>query len=1050
MKNRILAYLLCVLMLVGMVPVSAFAASTTTNWADEADTSWYKAEDAEFTLTTAAQLAGLAQLVNEGNAFAGKIITLGAKIDLSGKLWTPIATNGDAANKFAGTFDGGYYTISNMTIEQGAAYHAAGLFGAIGATGVVKNFTISNANVTNLSSGDATVNGTAAVVGSMPYGGTIENVTVDTAVISANRMVGGIVGYAAGTVTGCTVKNVTLTATPDDLDNNGTYDNGDKVGGIIGYVNSGTNNFVGNKVEGTNTMTAYRDLGGLIGCCTDTTAKVENNTVKGTLSLVIDRTLDYGDKDENVSATIGRASSTVSESNTSSATTSITVPGAVAQVGTVQYATLGEAIAAANDAGTATITLLADVEFAEKYTITGNVTITGAKTLTRAADYTGTLFTVNADATLTLDGGLTIDGNNNWTFNQTAYDAALAACAQVSAADNTYVVPEAGAPAATATMMSVSGTLNLNKVAIKNHYSAGYGLVTAGTGATVNLTGATITHCANTVGSGLVVNASSGKWDVTPVIWVNMNAGTVIDDSFVGGNHGVFKIYMGTVFTMNGGEIKNTRGWNSDGVAVGVYWATFVMNGGTICSNSSVYGPNNGRNAAVYLHSNSYFTMNDGNVCHNTSRAYGGVDGPYATEGYTSSVVIKGGNVVNNVSLKGSDNDVHGGELIQITGGTFTQDVSQWCADGYACPYDAASGTYTVVVHTSTQCAPETTYDETGHWTVCSVCGDVLSELEPHTAAYKYDADSHWTACECGYVMSEAEAHSFEDGVCTVCEAAQEGYVAPSTTPEFDYVLFALAARYSQKFTVAVSAENATVSGNTTVKYKQSTTLTIAPADGYKVVDVIANGQSYGAVDTITFKKVIGPQTLVVVTEKLYTNPFTDISGTEWYADAVQFCNENGLMNGMTDTTFEAGSATTRAQVVTVLYRLAGSPETASAVSFFDVAADAWYAAAVEWASANEIVLGSEGLFNPEKNITREQLAAILVRYAASAGYETKTGTLPTGVTCTEWAADSVASAFATGYFASMGGDFTDMTADATRAEIANAIYLLCTIHAEG
>ncbi len=203
----------------------------STAWG-AADTSWYDAGQSSFTLTTEAQLRGLAQLVNAGNAFSGKTITLGEDIDVGSEEWVTIATNGDST-KFAGTFDGGNHTISNLFIDQSdetPAYRAAGFFGAI--NGTLKNLKFVNARVTGVSSGSATVNGIAVAVGSMAYGGTIDNVSVENATVRGNRYVAGIVGYAKGTVQNCTIKNVTIVAEPDKL--TGTYDNGDKAGGIVG------------------------------------------------------------------------------------------------------------------------------------------------------------------------------------------------------------------------------------------------------------------------------------------------------------------------------------------------------------------------------------------------------------------------------------------------------------------------------------------------------------------------------------------------------------------------------------------------------------------------------------------------------------------------------------------------------------------------------------------------------------------------------------------------------------------------------------------------
>ncbi len=373
---------------------------------------------------------------------------------------------------------------------------------------------------------------------------------------------------------------------------------------------------------------------------------------------------------------------------------------AVAYCKGTYYNTLAEAIAAANAVeGGATVTLLADVTLGEKLTISGNVTIKGGYTITRADTYTATLFAVNAGAALTLDGGLVIDGGNNYTFDADLYAQDLADWnTSTPSADNAkWFTPEEGAPVATAYMITASGTVNLKNVTVKNHYSTnGSGIVSASKGAVVTLTGAQITHNASTSGSGLVVNASAGVWSrEEELITVVMNEGTVIDGNHVGGNHGIFKIYMGTYFTMNGGEVKNTTGWNSNGTVVGIYFAVFTMNGGTICSNSSEYGPNNGRNAAIYGHSNHLFTMNGGTICHNSGRARAGIDSPYSETGYTGLTVINGGSVVDNTVIgTWTTPDVFGGATLTVNGGTFTQDVSAWLAPDIGLVYDEATDTY--------------------------------------------------------------------------------------------------------------------------------------------------------------------------------------------------------------------------------------------------------------------------------------------------------------------------------------------------------------------
>ena len=364
---------------------------------------------------------------------------------------------------------------------------------------------------------------------------------------------------------------------------------------------------------------------------------------------------------------------------------------AVAKIeGKEPFTSIQDAIYFANGiAGGATVILLKDVTLDNNIIISGNVTINGNdKTITRADSYTGTLFTVNSGAKLTLDGNLTIDGANNYVFNKELYEYDCKNRVQVSKEDSAkWFTPEEGAPVATAFMITTNGgTVNLYDLTIQNHYSVSTGIVSAEKNSVINLKGAEITHCAATRGNGLIANVSGEG------IQVYMHDGTIIRGNHVGSNHGLFKIYSGATLTMNGGEITDNTGWNSNGVVVGIYWGSFYLNGGLISENSVVYGPNNGRNAAIYGHSGHTFVMTGGTISKN-SGAYGGVDAPY-NNGKTE---ISGGCVEDNISLTGNTKpDINGNSVMKITGGTFTQDVSQWCAEGYVPAYDAKTGKWGV------------------------------------------------------------------------------------------------------------------------------------------------------------------------------------------------------------------------------------------------------------------------------------------------------------------------------------------------------------------
>ena len=115
---------------------------------------------------------------------------------------------------------------------------------------------------------------------------------------------------------------------------------------------------------------------------------------------------------------------------------------------------------------------------------------------------------------------------------------------------------------------------------------------------------------------------------------------------------------------------------------------------------------------------------------------------------------------------------------------------------------------------------------------------------------------------------------------------------------------------------------------------------------------------------------------------------FTDLEMSAWYHDGIHFCLAEGLMQGVSEDIFQSATTTTRGMIVTMLHRLAGEPA-ASGTPFDDVSSGAYYANAVAWAAQHGIVEGyGDGTFGPEDPITREQFAAILYRYAAYKGYD--------------------------------------------------------------
>ena len=187
--------------------------------------------------------------------------------------------------------------------------------------------------------------------------------------------------------------------------------------------------------------------------------------------------------------------------------------------------------------------------------------------------------------------------------------------------------------------------------------------------------------------------------------------------------------------------------------------------------------------------------------------------------------------------------------------------------------------------------------------------------------------------------------------------------------------------------------EGGTITPNTSSVAKGSSkTFTIAPASGYQIQAILVDNVSVGAVSTYTFNDVQTSHTITaqfVQTAAGTGIPFVDATSSDWYYDAVKFVYENAIMNGTDQTHFSPDAATTRGMLVTMLYRMEGSPAIANSHAFQDVATATYYNDAISWAAANEIVTGYDNrAFGPDDLVQREQLVTILSRYATYLGEE--------------------------------------------------------------
>lgn len=164
---------------------------------------------------------------------------------------------------------------------------------------------------------------------------------------------------------------------------------------------------------------------------------------------------------------------------------------------------------------------------------------------------------------------------------------------------------------------------------------------------------------------------------------------------------------------------------------------------------------------------------------------------------------------------------------------------------------------------------------------------------------------------------------------------------------------------------------------------------------------------------------------------------YSDVAETAWYYDAVKYVTEKGLMNGVGNDRFAPNSNLTRAMFAQILYNKAGKPA-AGASTFTDVAAGQWYADAVSWAAAQGVVNGiGNGMFGPNNNITREQLAVMLYRYAGSPAVTGSVTGFNDAGQISSYAKDAMAWATTNGVMNGKGDGRLDPKGLATRAEVA-------------
>ncbi len=241
--------------------------------------------------------------------------------------------------------------------------------------------------------------------------------------------------------------------------------------------------------------------------------------------------------------------------------------------------------------------------------------------------------------------------------------------------------------------------------------------------------------------------------------------------------------------------------------------------------------------------------------------------------------------------------------------------------------------------------------------------------------------------------------------------------------------------------------------------------VTTTPDDGYEVDTVTVtdkDGNEIPVTDngdgTYSFKMPASPVTVNVTFKEsdgdgrepdCPSAQYKDVDPDAWYHSSVDYAIANGLMNGVASDEFAPNGALSRAMLVTILYRAEGEPEVSGENPYTDVAEGTWYSDAVKWADANGIVKGyGDGTFGPNDNITREQIAAIMMRYADYKGIDTSARADLSGYAdeseISDWAYENMQWANAEGLITGRSNNMLVPQGNTTRTETAAILMRFC------
>ena len=316
------------------------------------------------------------------------------------------------------------------------------------------------------------------------------------------------------------------------------------------------------------------------------------------------------------------------------------------------------------------------------------------------------------------------------------------------------------------------------------------------------------------------------------------------------------------------------------------------------------------------------------------------------------------------------------------------------------------------------------------------------------------------------FVLDE-NGHSFtgaiEAGANTVREANEMGltYSFTYTAPVFPGGGMVIPPVEENTITIDAADNGKVVADPAKAKEGDVVTLTATPDKGYALDRIVVTDEAGKEVEAVavdgqpnqvTFTMPAGKVTVKATFKKVEEKPeasFSDVAGNEWFADAVKYVVDKDIMNGVGDNRFAPNASTTRGMIVTMLYNMEGKPATSGDKAFSDVADTDWFSDGVWWAAKNGIVKGYEdGTFQPNKEISRQEMALILYNYAQYKGYDLAANADLSSFKDADqigtWAEQAMKWANGHELITGMGNGMIAPAGDATRAQVASIFMRFC------